>query len=243
MSDDFGEEEQFPDFCEEDLDQECIIDDDDDVEFELPDDIDISKVVHSAPDPPKEKTKEEQIRETLLERFNPKGSAAIRLIEDYNNILRADPKINGFTAEPIQNNLFVWSVHLFGFEKKTPIYNDMLKYKKQTGRDYIEFEVSFPPNYPDVPPFVRVVRPRFLFHKGRVTVGGSICNDLLTMESWKPVYEIESMLINLFSEILSSDPRIDFSNNTPYSMEEAKAAYMRVASDHGWKTSGWLPKH
>ncbi|KAH0785344.1 Ubiquitin-conjugating enzyme family protein [Histomonas meleagridis] len=243
MSDDFGEEEQFPENYEEDFDQECVIDEgDDDVEFELPDDIDISQVVASAPEP-KVKTKEEEIRETLMERFNPKGSAAIRLIEDYNMILRSDPKVNGFTAEPIQNNLFVWTVHLFGFEKKTPIYDDIQKYKKKTGRDYIEFEVSFPPNYPEVPPFVRVVRPRFLFHKGRVTVGGSICNDLLTMESWKPVYEIESMLINLFSEILSSDPRIDFSNTSPYSLEEAKAAYVRVANDHRWKTSGWLPKH
>jgi ubiquitin-conjugating enzyme E2 Q len=41
-------------------------------------------------------------------------------------------------------------------------------------------EIRFPPDFPWQPPFIRVVAPRFAFHTGHVTVGGSICMELLT---------------------------------------------------------------
>ena len=227
-------------FMEEDFDEEVIIDDDgdDDIDFEIPSDYENGleiggEIPHN---------KEDDKKDELFERFNPKSSAAIRLVEDFRSIQKSNPKDIGFSANPKKDNLFVWEVRLFGYEKNTPIYNDIQKYKKMTGKDYIEFEVYFPPNYPEYPPFVRVVQPRFQFHKGRVTVGGSICNDILTMESWKPVYEIESLLLNVFTEILAGDPRLDLSYNYPYSLQEAKDAFIRVARDHGWKTSNWLPK-
>jgi hypothetical protein len=48
-------------------------------------------------------------------------------------------------------------------------------------------------------------------------------------------------MVAIFSEILNGNPRIDFGHNQPYSLQEAKQAYLRVAHDHGWRTSGWLP--
>jgi ubiquitin-conjugating enzyme E2 Q len=132
-------------------------------------------------------------------------------------------------------------VRVFGFDKKSPMYQDILRYKKATGRDYVEMQVSFPPDYPMLPPFVRVVQPRFMFHTGRVTVGGSLCTDILTLAGWNPMYAIQSLMIAIFSEILNGNPRIDFGLNEPYSLQEATAAYRRVASDHGWKVSEWLP--
>lgn len=234
MSDAYEDNE----FYEEDFDDELVIEDDEnDDAFELPEGYSEAVLTQVEPAPAPKK------KDELFERFNPKSSAAIRLVEDFRSLKRSDPKMLGFSADPKENNLFVWCVKLFGFEKGTPIYSDMEKYKKMTGRDYVEFEIHFPPNYPDIPPFMRVVQPRFVFHKGRVTVGGSICNDILTMESWKPVYEIESLLLNVFTEILAGDPRIDFSRiNYPYSMQGAKEAFIRVARDHGWKTSNWLPQ-
>lgn len=38
----------------------------------------------------------------------------------------------------------------------------------------------FPPNFPFAPPFIRVIRPRFMFRTGHVTIGGSICTEMLT---------------------------------------------------------------
>jgi hypothetical protein len=48
-------------------------------------------------------------------------------------------------------------------------------------------------------------------------------------------------MIAVFSEILNGNPRIDFSVAEPYSLQDARLAFMRVAADHKWKTSGWLP--
>jgi len=178
----------------------------------------------------------------ISDKFKPANPAERRLLNDLRAIMKSNSHDNGFSAEPDHDSLNIWNIKLFGFDKKDAIYEDIQKYKSLTGRDYVELKAMFPPDYPVNPPFITVVRPRFIFHTGRVTVGGSICTDILTQAGWKPTYNIEALLANVFAEILSSHPRIDLNNSTPYSLEEAKSAFMRVAADHGWKISNWLPK-
>ena len=60
----------------------------------------------------------------------------------------------------------------------------------------IELELKFPPQYPHSP-FVRVVRPRFQFHTGHVTVGGSICQQDLTSQGWSSTTTVEGLLHSL----------------------------------------------
>ena len=115
-------------------------------------------------------------------------------------------------------------------------------YKKKTRRDYIEMLISFPPDYPFNPPFVRVIQPRFQFHTGRVTVGGSLCTDVLTDAGWSPIYTIEYLMLNIISLIIEGEPRIDFNNMYPYTLNEAKSAFQRVAAQHNWKINSWLPE-
>jgi len=67
----------------------------------------------------------------------------------------------GFSVETVQDNLFVWHVKLFNFDENTQIFNDLLLYTAETGRDHVLLEILFPPAYPNSPPFVRVVYPRF----------------------------------------------------------------------------------
>jgi ubiquitin-conjugating enzyme E2 Q len=98
--------------------------------------------------------------------------------------MESDPQTLGFSAEPDGNDIFNWRARVFGFEKDSPM-----------SKDFVEMEVSFPLNYPDRQPFVRVIQPRFQFHTGRVTVGGSLCTDILTMESWKPIDAILGLMI------------------------------------------------
>jgi len=184
----------------------------------------------------------QNVDNTNYSQFSCKTAAERRLLMDFKNIQKSNPKDLGFRAFPYNNSLMNWEVRLFGFDPKDPVFNDMKQYSKSSGKDYIEMRVSFPPDYPNAPPFVRVVQPRFQFHTGRVTIGGSLCTDVLTMAGWKAVYDIESLLTNIISEILASKPRIDLANTRPYSLEEAKSAYQRVAADHGWKVSGWLPQ-
>jgi ubiquitin-conjugating enzyme E2 Q len=121
------------------------------------------------------------------------------------------------------------------------MHSDLQVYKKKTGRDWVDLVVTFHPDYPNFPPFVRVVRPRFTFHTGRVTVGGSLCTDVLTMRSWNPMYDIVGLMVNIFSEITNGGPRIDFRDDREYSLREARDAFERVAGEHGWRTSGWVP--
>jgi ubiquitin-conjugating enzyme E2 Q len=228
-----SEEEEFGD-GEEDTEEVIVDANDDDIildEASIPD-----------PDPVEEKKDAEaEAMQELLGRFNPKTAAARRLLYDLRSVMKGNPRELGFETEPLGNDIFKWVVRLFGFEKGTPMYQDMQQYKKKTGRGYVEMQVWFPPDYPDQPPFVRVVQPRFMFHTGRVTIGGSLCTDVLTMAAWNPAYDIQALIVNIFSEIVAGDPRIDFSHTTPYSIQEAHAAFLRVARDHAWTVPKWTP--
>ncbi|EAY13771.1 Ubiquitin-conjugating enzyme family protein [Trichomonas vaginalis G3] len=172
-----------------------------------------------------------------------------RIVRDYYTISRRKPSELGFSVKPYMNDIRTWEVHLFGFDKKDPIYADIQKYKKQTGKDYIELRVSFPPDYPNRPPFLRVISPRCVSHGGRVTLGGAICVSALTLTNqngWSPIYDFESLFMNIIAEMLNCEPplRIDFNNDTPYSTREAIDSFMRLTSDHGWKAPqfNWQPK-
>lgn len=58
--------------------------------------------------------------------------------------------------------------------------------------------------------------------------------DLLTNSGWSPVNSIESILIQIRTEMVEGNGRLDLGNKTPYTVEEAKAAFVRVAQQHQW---------
>ena len=105
------------------------------------------------------------------------------------------------------NNLYTWIVQMHSFPLDIPLGQDM----KQADVQSIDFEVRFSANFPFSPPFVRVVRPRFLPFQmgggGHVTAGGSICMDLLTTSGWTAVASIESVLLQIRMALMSTDPR------------------------------------
>jgi len=185
-----------------------------------------------------EQYQEEQELESIVESFEKSvnGSnkqAASRIIADYKGIYKTHGKY-GFSAEPRKENLFVWDVRVGGFDKGSTLFRDLQQYQKKSGKDYVEMQMDFPVDYPFSPPFIRVVRPRFKFHTGHVTIGGSICMELLTRKGWTAANSIESVLISIHAELSSGNGEIDFSNPADYSDHEAKAAFQRVAQQHGW---------
>nr|BAK02238.1 predicted protein [Hordeum vulgare subsp. vulgare] len=212
-------------------------------EFDEDDDLGIETEVKK--EKPK-KTKEEMEidNKEFLEIGSP--TATMRLIRDLKAIGNGKPDTLGFSATPVVDtksgleNLYHWNVKFFGFEKGSEIAKDMEQYKKKTGQDSIQLELRFSKDYPFAPPFVRVVRPRFAFRTGHVTVGGSICMELLTNSGWNSTNDIESILIQIRSEMLSGGARLDHSNSTNYEYSESEAwdAFYRAASTHGWKTDG-----
>jgi ubiquitin-conjugating enzyme E2 Q len=105
----------------------------------------------------------------------------------------------------------------------------------------IVLELRFGKEYPMSPPFVRVIRPRFLGFQqgggGHVTAGGAMCMQLLTNDGWSAVSSIESVLLQVRMAISSLDPkpaRLQVGAPADYGVGEAVEAYMRACAVHGW---------
>ncbi|KAF1812150.1 hypothetical protein P152DRAFT_458561 [Eremomyces bilateralis CBS 781.70] len=134
-------------------------------------------------------------------------------------------------------NLYQWIVELHSFPLALPLAHDMKKWDIQS----IVLEMRFAEDYPFSPPFIRVIRPRFLpFAQGgggHVTAGGAICMELLTQSGWSSANSIESILLQVRMAIMSLEPRPARLHGTvgDYSAGEAVEAYRRACMIHGWK--------
>ncbi|KAF2099395.1 hypothetical protein NA57DRAFT_37473 [Rhizodiscina lignyota] len=139
----------------------------------------------------------------------------------------------------LMTNLFQWIVELHSFDPTLPLAKDM-KAQKITS---VVLELRFGKDFPHTPPFVRVIRPRFLgFNQGgggHVTLGGAICMELLTNTGWTAVSSLESVLLQVRMAMSSTDPRparlVPSSQNMDYGIGEAVEAYRRACQVHGWK--------
>jgi ubiquitin-conjugating enzyme E2 Q len=136
------------------------------------------------------------------------------------------------------NNMYQWIVELHSFDPKLPLSIDM----KAKDIKSIVLELRFTSNFPYAPPFVRVIRPRFLpFLQGgggHVTAGGALCMELLTSSGWSAVNNIESVLLQVRMAISSTEPkpaRLDTHGRHDYGIGEAVDAYVRACNLHNWK--------
>lgn len=139
-------------------------------------------------------------------------------------------------------NLFQWIVELHTFDPTLPFAQDM----KLAGITSIVLEIRFGEQFPLSPPFVRVVRPRFLPFVsgggGHVTGGGAMCLELLTNSGWSPVISMESVILQVRLALCNLEPRparllrpsLGFPGKD-YSISEAVTAYTRAANTHGWE--------
>ncbi|KAM0345359.1 hypothetical protein ACHAPU_006520 [Fusarium lateritium] len=145
-------------------------------------------------------------------------------------------------------NIFHWIVELHSFDKSLPLAQDMIRY----GCSSIVLELRFGASFPISPPFVRVIRPRFLpFAQGgggHVTVGGAICSELLTNSGWSPALSLEKVFLEVRINLCEKDPpaRLErvrtptqagsvVARNMDYNMFEAVDAFRRAAATHGWQ--------
>lgn len=136
------------------------------------------------------------------------------------------------------NNIYQWIVELHSFESHLPLAKDM----KSKGVKSVVMEIRFGKNYPMSPPFVRVIRPRFLSFMagggGHVTAGGALCMELLTNSGWSAVSNIESVLLQVRLAMSSIDPkpaRLEPGSIKDYQVGEAVEAFVRACHTHGWE--------
>lgn len=139
-------------------------------------------------------------------------------------------------------NMFQWIVELHSFDLSIPLAQDM----KKADVTSIVMEFRFGKDFPMSPPFIRVVRPRFLLFMrgggGHVTAGGAMCMELLTNSGWSPANSMESVILQVRMALCSEErgARLDPTAisrrlNLDYGVSEAVDAYMRAAQAHGWE--------
>ena len=154
-----------------------------------------------------------------------------------------------YIDETRMENMYQWIVELHSFDPKLPLAKDM----KNAGETSIVLEVRFTNHFPFSPPFVRVVKPRFLpFNSGgggHVTEGGAICMELLTNTGWLAVTTFESAMLQVRLAMSDEERPARLLNlkgkgkvsagygggrSDCYALGEAVMAYERACARHGW---------
>lgn len=149
----------------------------------------------------------------------------------------------GWYIDPdLISTVYQWIVELHSFDPSIPLAADL----KAASLQSVVLELRFSKDYPISPPFVRVIRPRFLPFMagggGHVTAGGALCMELLTNTGWSAASSIESVLLQVRMAISSTDPspaRLERSQGKgkvrEYAVGEAVDAYVRACRTHGWE--------
>ncbi|CZR58141.1 related to ubiquitin conjugating enzyme [Phialocephala subalpina] len=150
-------------------------------------------------------------------------------------------ELGWFIDQELISNVYQWIVELHSFDAGLPLAKDM----KAAGLTSIVLEIRYGKDFPFSPPFVRVIRPRFLPFLsgggGHVTAGGAMCMELLTNTGWSSVSTIESVLLQVRMAISSLEPkpaRLESrgpSTQRDYGTYEAIEAFKRACMAHGWK--------
>lgn len=163
-------------------------------------------------------------------------AAVARLMKDL-KVMKKEASQFGLDGNPRGDNLFIWDIKLKDFPVESKLGKHLKEYSEKFKREpVIELEMQFPHDYPMTPPFVRVVRPRFKFLTGHITIGGSICMEMLTKSGWRPINDIEMILVQIRSEIMSdSQASLDMNDaDRPYGEQEARDAFNRMVKRYGW---------
>ncbi|EEQ89881.1 ubiquitin conjugating enzyme [Blastomyces dermatitidis ER-3] len=186
----------------------------------------------------------------LLE--EPKTStlwATKALLRDLNTTLKTQEtqplhELGWYVDPSITSTVYQWIVELHSFDPSLPLATDL----QNAGLKSVVLELRFPSDYPISPPFVRVIRPRFLSFfaggGGHVTAGGALCMELLTNSGWSAVSSIESVLLQVRMAISSTEPHparlaggqtVSKGTVRDYGVGEAMDAYIRACRMHGWE--------
>ena len=145
------------------------------------------------------------IDKTKIEQSKMKVVGNKKLMTEYNNLI----KNNIYKVTLIDSNILDWEVEYFG----------------------VKLHIVFPPNYPFSPPFIHVISPRFTNPK-LISSDGAICCEYLTGSNWLPAISIESLIVQIYSLIIS--PNLKSKSDGTYSYDLAIKSYENLAKGNGW---------
>lgn len=159
-----------------------------------------------------------------------------RLKKELTDLMQNDPVktslyITTYLNTPSNINVLDIDYNIQNIPSDNILYKQLLDKKI----DNIKLQISIPKRYPFEPPFVRVVYPRFKFRTGHITLGGSICMEVLSNKGWMPAMNIHNLLLQIKLLIINGDAQLDDTNwNKEYTLSEAKTAFKRMSITHGW---------
>ncbi|EXJ57444.1 hypothetical protein A1O7_07792 [Cladophialophora yegresii CBS 114405] len=169
--------------------------------------------------------------------------ALMRLLKEALNTQQhtAPATLGWYIDRNLIHNMYQWIVELHSFPGDLGLAQDM----KAAELTSIIMEMRFTSQYPFSPPFIRVVRPRFLpFSRGgggNVTEGGAMCMEVLTNNGWSASLSIESLLLQVRLVLMDTErparlaaPSRNGGQST-YGIGEAIDAYIRACQAHGWQ--------
>lgn len=167
--------------------------------------------------------------------FNNSASAK-RILVEYRSLLSSKAFPHLVVNFENNTNINIWYIEIANYDLGPRLNRDLITYANRYSRSpSILFEIRFPPNYPIDPPFVRIVRPRFQFRTGFVTIGGSICNHGLTKSGWNIQNTIEGILVEVTVNFNEGGGGLDIAGSAwDYTLVEAEDAYRRFVRLHGW---------
>nr|BAN20860.1 ubiquitin-conjugating enzyme E2 q [Riptortus pedestris] len=184
------------------------------------------------PPPPQNASSDNGVTELGI----PKSVRTRRLMKELHDIQKSQTKDSPFTVELINDNLYDWHVRLYSIDSESELAGDMREY----GISHINLQLSFPENFPFVPPFMRVVSPRI--EKGFVMEGGAICMELLTPRGWASAYTVEAIVMQFAASIVKGQGRISKkakSTNKEFNRRSAEESFRSLVKTHdkyGWVT-------
>lgn len=176
--------------------------------------------------------------------------ALMRLLREALNLQEKTPPANlGWHIDrSMVNNMYQWIVELHSFPSALPLAQDM----KAAGLTSIVLEMRFSNQFPFSPPFIRVVKPRFLpFAQGgggNVTEGGAMCMEVLTNNGWSAAQSIESLLLLVRMSLMDEErparlaKLASWGGPVTYGIQEAVDAYLRACRAHGWQVPAGFEK-
>jgi ubiquitin-conjugating enzyme E2 Q len=170
--------------------------------------------------------------------------ALMRSFREVLEVQESNPlsRLGWYIDSNLVNNMYQWIVELHSFPPHLPLSKDL----KAAWLTSVVLEMRFSSNYPFTPPFIRVVKPRFLpFGQGgggNVTEGGAMCMEILTNNGWTAAQAIDGLLLQVRMAIcdeerparLASRGHGGVRGSETYGIGEAVAAYIRACRNHGW---------
>ncbi|XP_070564139.1 dual E2 ubiquitin-conjugating enzyme/E3 ubiquitin-protein ligase BIRC6-like isoform X2 [Ptychodera flava] len=131
----------------------------------------------------------DQEQEQAKQIFSNTAASGV-LTNDLVKILESEKKL-GLSAEPIDDNIYKWSVRLFDFEQDSFIASDLEAIESKHGYNYIQLEMDFAIDlFPFYPPLVKVIRPRL-----QDSMMQRVTNmEMLKLSFWNPTKDMKTVL-------------------------------------------------